>query len=87
MDKEINVKDFLSVFEAIRSQGKKENNEYRVGELVASHDYDGYTCWLNYRDVSVTLMFHSGLKIKKDSEKNYSNFLKECFSLLNSYNK
>lgn len=82
MDKDINIKDFLSVFERVRNQGEKINNEYKLGEIIASHDYDGYTCWLNYRDVTVTLMFHSGLKIKKKNKTNYSDFIKECLLLI-----
>ncbi|CAH7457831.1 hypothetical protein VCHA54P486_40003 [Vibrio chagasii] len=43
MDNRITIIEFLRVFEFIRSSGEQLNNKYQVGEMIAWHDYDGYT--------------------------------------------
>ena len=58
------------------------DNKYQLGEMFAWHDYDGYTCWLSYRDVTVTLMFHGSLKIEYDKASNYEDFINHCLAML-----
>lgn len=82
MDNRITIIEFLRVFEFIRSSGEQLNNKYQVGEMIAWHDYDGYTCWLSYKDVTVTLMFHGSLKIEYDNSSNYSEFIDHCLGIL-----
>ncbi|PQJ64067.1 hypothetical protein BTO10_04550 [Vibrio chagasii] len=82
MDNRITIIEFLRVFEFIRSSGEQLNNKYQVGEMIAWHDYDGYTCWLSYKDVTVTLMFHGSLKIEYDNALNYSEFIDHCLGIL-----
>ncbi|WP_102385161.1 DUF3081 domain-containing protein [Vibrio cyclitrophicus] len=92
MDNRITIKEFLRVFDYIRSSGEQlENkyqfgeqleNKYQFGEMFAWHDYDGYTCWLSYRDVTVTLMFHGSLKIEYDKAPNYEGFINRCLAML-----
>lgn len=82
MDNKITTKEFLRVFDYIRSSGKQLDNQYQLGEISARHDYDGYTCWLNYKDVTVTLMFHGSLKIEYDKASNYEDFINHCLAIL-----
>ncbi|KAB0482174.1 DUF3081 family protein [Vibrio chagasii] len=82
MDNRITIIEFLRVFDFIRSSGEQLNNKYQVGEMIAWHDYDGYTCWLSYKDVTVTLMFHGSLKIEYDNASNYSEFIDNCLGIL-----
>ncbi|MEC7939926.1 MAG: DUF3081 domain-containing protein [Pseudomonadota bacterium] len=82
MDNRITIIEFLRVFEFIRSSGEQLNNKYQVGEMIAWHDYDGYTCWLSYKDVTVTLMFHGSLKIEYDNASNYAEFINRCMRVL-----
>jgi len=82
MDSRITIKEFLRVFEFIRSSGEQLDNKYQVGEMTAWHDYDCYTCWLSYRDVTVTLMFHGSLKIEYDKASNYEDFINHCLAML-----
>ncbi|GEM80386.1 DUF3081 domain-containing protein [Vibrio superstes] len=81
MDNRLSVKDFLKVFDCIRSTGTKHDDQYRLAGLCAWHDYDGYTCWLGFKDVTVTLMFHGSLKIEYDKASSYAEFLNRCLAL------
>ncbi|MEZ8855792.1 DUF3081 domain-containing protein [Vibrio atlanticus] len=78
----ITIKEFLRVFDYLRSTGEQLDNKYQLGEMFAWHDYDGYTCWLSYRDVTVTLMFHGSLKIEYDKTSNYEDFINHCLTML-----
>lgn len=82
MDSRITIKEFLRVFDYLRSTGEQLDNKYQLGEMFAWHDYDGYTCWLSYRDVTVTLMFHGSLKIEYDKASNYEDFINHCLTML-----
>ncbi|MEZ8041799.1 DUF3081 domain-containing protein [Vibrio sp. 10N.237.312.C02] len=82
MDSRITIKEFLRVFDYLRSTGEQLDNKYQLGEMFAWHDYDGYTCWLSYRDVTVTLMFHGSLKIEYDKTSNYEDFINHCLTML-----
>jgi hypothetical protein len=82
MDSRLTTKEFLRVFERVRSTGERIDQKFRLGEMYAWHDYDGYTCWLNYRDITVTLMFHGSLKIECDRSSNYTDFTNQCLSII-----
>ncbi|WP_305405408.1 DUF3081 domain-containing protein [Photobacterium leiognathi] len=82
MDNQLTIKEFLRVFDHIRSIGKPLDSKYLLEDIYAWHDYDGYTCWLNYRDVTVTLMFHGSLKVEYEKHTNYVDFTKRCLSLI-----
>ncbi|SBS63378.1 DUF3081 domain-containing protein [Vibrio atlanticus] len=82
MDSRITIKEFLRVFDYLRSTGEQLDNKYQLGEMFAWHDYDGYNCWLSYRDVTITLMFHGSLKIEYDKASNYEDFINRCLTML-----
>ncbi len=81
MENRLTIMQFLRVFDAIRETGERTESKYMIGEMAAWHDYDGYTCWLGYKDVTVTLMFHGSLKIEYEDASNYAVFLKQCLAL------
>ncbi|WP_300179643.1 DUF3081 domain-containing protein [uncultured Aliivibrio sp.] len=82
MESRLTTKEFLRVFDCIRSNGDRFDNKYLFGEIYAWHDYDGDTCWLGYKDVTVTLMFHGSLKIEFDKSSNYSDFTNQCLAMI-----
>ncbi|NOH95786.1 DUF3081 domain-containing protein [Vibrio sp. 99-70-13A1] len=82
MDTRLTIKEFLRVFDCIRTSGEQLDNKYLLGEVYAWHDYDGYTCWLSYKDVTVTLMFHGSLKIEYGKPANYSDFINHCSTMI-----
>jgi len=50
--------NLLQVFNLITTQGQKIEGGYEFSGIHAAHDVDGYTCWLTYKDLTVTLLFH-----------------------------
>ncbi|MGF1711803.1 DUF3081 domain-containing protein [Vibrio kagoshimensis] len=82
MDKKLTIKEFLRVFDCIRASGDRLDDRYVLDEVYAWHDYDGYTCWLSYKDVTVTLMFHGTLKIEHGKPSNYSAFISHCLAMI-----
>lgn len=55
----MNLTLHLNVFNHIILQGQKVSEKYVLGELSAWHDFDGYTCYLGYKDLTMSLYFHS----------------------------
>jgi hypothetical protein len=84
MDNRLTIREFLRVFDCIRLNGDRLENKYQLGEIYVWHDYDGYTCWLGYKDITVTLMFHGSLKIEYGRSSYYSDFIVQCISLISS---
>ncbi|WP_026971362.1 DUF3081 domain-containing protein [Aliagarivorans marinus] len=81
MDSRLTIRDFLRVFDLVSSNGTKQQSKYQLDGLSAWHDFDGYTCWLGYKDVTVTLMFHGSLKIEYDKPSSYNELVERCLAL------
>jgi len=52
------MRNILETFEVVTSKGDKKDSVYQLSDLRAWHDYDGYVCWLAYKDLTITLLFH-----------------------------
>ena len=52
------LKEYLKAFNLVISHGEKENSNYHLNGLSAWHDFDGYTCFIGYKDLTLTLLFH-----------------------------
>jgi hypothetical protein len=50
---------YLYAFNHVISEGRKEADAYFLGELTAWHDFDGYTCYIGYKDLVMNIYFHS----------------------------
>lgn len=57
--KKMNSRSYLNIFDLIISQGEKRGNKYYFEGLEAWHDFDGYTCFLGFKDLTLTLFFHN----------------------------
>ncbi|OKY27858.1 DUF3081 family protein [Thalassotalea sp. PP2-459] len=49
----------LLVFNHIISHGEHKDGKYWLENLSAWHDLDGYTCFLGYKDLVMTIYFHN----------------------------
>jgi Protein of unknown function (DUF3081) len=50
----------LALFNKVISQGEKlGNGKYQLKQVLAWHDHDGYTCYLSFKDLTMTLYFHN----------------------------
>jgi hypothetical protein len=50
---------YLYAFNHVLSQGREDAGVYFLGELTAWHELDGYTCYLGYKDLVMSVYFHS----------------------------
>ena len=52
----LTTRDFLRIFDLISTNGIKSNGAYEFRGIRAWHDFDGYTCWLAYNDLTITIL-------------------------------
>ncbi len=65
---------YLHVFNIVISQGEKRQNVFHFDELTAWHDFDGYTCYLGYKDLTMSLAFHSKFSYQFEHKKTMAEF-------------
>ncbi len=63
MNSRLDVKVCLSVFNHILSHGEQCDGNYVFQGFKAWSDFDGYTCFLNYSNVTLTMMFHGKYEV------------------------
>ncbi len=82
--KEINLetRDYLSVFNKIATEGEKKENRYVLKGINAWHDYDGYTCFLEYKDLTLTLLFHGKYSFDFSNKQTMVDFIAKIKKLL-----
>ncbi|MEL0630075.1 DUF3081 family protein [Psychromonas aquatilis] len=72
----------LQVFELITRKGDKFDSVYTYNDISASQDLDGYTCWLSFKDLTVTLLFHGAYDLDYQSDETLKIFFKKIANLL-----
>ena len=55
----MNISRYLYVFNYVLANGTKRQGKFHFGELSAWHDFDGYSCYIGYKDLTMGLYFHS----------------------------
>jgi len=75
-------RDFLSLFNLILSKGIKIESTYELSGIQAWSDFDGYTCWLSYKDLTITLLFHSKFDVDFEKKETFEEFYKKANSLI-----
>ncbi|MFT7098079.1 MAG: hypothetical protein ACJARM_002866, partial [Glaciecola sp.] len=48
----IKKQNLLKVFNLVTTKGTKTDSVYELSGIRASQDFDGYTCWLAYKDLT-----------------------------------
>jgi hypothetical protein len=76
----------LQIFDLITTKGIKTDSTYTYSDISASHDFDGYTCWLSYKDLTVTLLFHGSYDLDYKEEDTLKIFFKKIANLLEDKN-
>ncbi|QBY04808.1 DUF3081 domain-containing protein [Thalassotalea sp. HSM 43] len=77
MENLIDNKLALTAFERITRLGEKTDTGYQFQGVSAWQDYDGYTCFLGYNDVTMTLMFHGKYDIEYSTSDSLKQFMKK----------
>ncbi|GAA5141510.1 DUF3081 family protein [Thalassotalea piscium] len=76
------LRDLLMIFEIVTAKGTKSDNTYEYEGITAWHDFDGYTCWLAYKDLTATLLFHGRFSFDYEQEDTFNAFLKKVAAML-----
>ena len=95
--KDFKTRDFLQVFELVLKEGEKQYFNSPTGDnsghlakqsffsldgLKAWHDTDGYTCWLSFKDLTVTLLFHGKIALDFEKSETFDEFSRMTNRLL-----
>lgn len=95
--KDFKTRDFLQIFELVLKEGEKQyfnspagdNNGHLAKQsffsldgLKAWHDTDGYTCWLSFKDLTVTLLFHGKIALDFKRSETFDEFSRMTNRLL-----
>ncbi len=68
------TKFFLQLYDVVTRQGEADKGFWHLNEIKAWHDFDGYTCWLSYKDLTITLLFHGGIGVEFDKKETLQEF-------------
>jgi hypothetical protein len=79
------LRDFLQVYDSISSKGVKLDGIYEYLGIRAWHDFDGYTCWIGYKDLTITLLFHGRFSIDYEREDTLKEFYKKVNRLMGNH--
>ena len=79
---QITLMDNLSAFNEILTKGKRVDSEYQLNGVKAWHDYDGYTCYISYKDLTLTLLFHGKLSLDYQEKKTLTEFYDKMKKIL-----
>lgn len=83
MEKLLNDKrNYLQAFNIILTAGDKVDEGFEFQGIRAFHDFDGYTCWLKYRDLTLTLKFHNDYHLDFTHKETLNHFIKKVDELL-----
>ena len=79
---QITLMDNLSAFNEILTKGKRIDSGYQLNGVKAWHDYDGYTCYIGYKDLTLTLLFHGKLSLDYQEKKTLAEFYDKMKKIL-----
>ncbi len=74
--------DLLHAFNLITMKGNKANGHYEYQGIKAWHDVDGYTCFLGYNDLTLTLLFHGRYTFDFKEKETFDAFISKLNKLL-----
>ena len=81
MKNSIDLKQCLHIYDKVVSEGEAVDGCYHLNGMKAWTDFDGYNCFLQYPDVTVTLMFHGKYDVQFSSTDSLNKFDKKLISL------
>jgi len=78
----IKKQNLLQVFNLVTTKGSNTDGVYELSGIRASQDFDGYTCWLAYKDLTVTISFHGSYDFDYQEKDTLDVFFKKISNLL-----
>ncbi|MFT2092011.1 DUF3081 family protein [Paraglaciecola sp. 2405UD69-4] len=85
MKNEIDSKFVLSVFDKMREHGEKQQEQYALGGLKGSTDFDGYTLFIEDALVMLRFGFHNQYAFEYEKEEHLEQFLKKMTAIEQNY--
>lgn len=76
--------NYLELFNHVLTHGTKKRSKMCLGSLCAWHEADGYTCYLEFNGVTLTLLFHNRFSYEYDEESGLLTFKSETEKIFNS---
>lgn len=79
------ISHHLYVFNYVISYGRLYQGKYYLDELCAWHDFDGYTCYFGYKDLTMSLFFHNTFDYdyqEKSTFKDFTVLIEQLYSEL-----
>jgi hypothetical protein len=70
----MNLSNYLDLFNQILSRGDNCDGKFYFDEFSAWHDFDGYTCYIKYKDLTMTISFHSQFSFEYQENTTLSDF-------------
>ncbi len=74
MKNQLDIARYLLVFNQILSRGERIDQHYHYPDMEAWHDFDGYTCFLAFHGVTLTMFFHGHYQLDYPNQKAFSAF-------------
>ncbi len=68
------LSNYLYAFNHVIAKGRKEQDVYLYQELTAWHDFDGYACYIGYKDLVMNVYFHSQFSCDCNDRKTLKEF-------------
>jgi len=72
----IKLGNALRVYNNVISNGVRQDNTYQLGELEAWYDFDGYSCYLRYQDLLLSVYFHSRFECDYEHKATFERFIR-----------
>lgn len=74
MKNHIDLKHSLSVFNYICEHGERDSGKYQLEGVSAWHDFDGYTCYLQFNQVTLSMFFHGKYQLEYATQAEFNAF-------------
>ena len=81
MNKEVDVRKALRVFQKITEEGVKSGDHYTMNGLKALTDFDGYTATICNDYVTLDIFFHNKFSFNYTNAKERETFLEKLNAL------
>ncbi|SEL76734.1 Protein of unknown function [Colwellia chukchiensis] len=78
----LDLKDLLHIFNLVTREGEKIQESYHYEGIKAWHDFDGYTCFLAYKDLTLTFLFHGRYNVDFEQQATFDRFVAKVSKLL-----
>ena len=76
MEKRIDIRQALRVFDKVMSHGEKTSDGRRLNNIIADSDFDGYTVYLRSNNVMLAIFFHNTFHLNYDKKEELDIFFR-----------